>query len=526
MGNPERSCFVLLWLTLAACQSQVIPEGPEAVSAPQPAAVAEECTATFVSAGPSSTAAILAAWNDGVDGFAIGRSAAPTAWGQCTRRTCASGGAMAIDPDQHVDVTGFGAAAGDPALAADATGFGQGSGVALFANLSSSIIRGVCSSMCPNGGVGACTAVGELPPNQFIGCFHPGDAIVAYSSIDGGTTWGNNQQQVIVVNEGTGPCDIRAPSQYGISNWNGVDRPHVAWAGGTSFFVEWAGGPDGRLCVRHLIVNATTGEIVAPSSTHEITNHGVGDPLIRDFAGTLYALYPNDFDVPPAGTTATMGYTLAVSGDDGEHWTTNSAFTSSPTFSSIFGFLLLGATGNANGIFGFDIDHNGTLWLAVLDTQLTLAGRVATGTPPGVTPIRILRSDDAGGHWVTDNQPPVTGQVGELNVVVDRLGNVAVSYYQAAPPLGLVIRRMVTIRNASTGVWSLPTPISDPFVPTQPTIQTGGSGRIGEYQGAAAIDPNQFPDANGNTFFEVWTEPDPMALGIYHIAGARLRVAP
>lgn len=502
------------------CATAVTPGTREAIS-PRGPASASETAVTFVSTAPGVSPAVVAAWNDQFQNFAIAYFQYPGAWFNCNRMTCNGGQPLTVaDFQDTVPSTSIPAYSADPAIAGDDSDVG--SGVVVAAYLSSSTVRGACTSACP---LSRCTTSGVLPAGATLGCPHPGDAIVAVASFDGGVTWGSSRTEVRIVNQGTGPCDISQPRAFGPSSWPGSDRPHLAFGGQVDgqphFWAEW--NIDSNICIREMVADPSTrtldssGPSIAVASTD-------GDAIIRASGADVYVMFANAFTVPPCGSPGTMSWTLAVSHDSGGTWASHSVATSN-TFDPCFGASQLGQSGNANAIFGFDVTPDGTLWAAILESQLTPQGNRRPTTPPGTPPITVLSSVDDGATW---SRTPVlaAGQVGQVTLTAGARGDVAVSYYEAIPPTAVQIQRMVTVRSATSGGWSAPVAISRAFDPST-AIGGGGAGRIGEYQNGTSIDPSQLISLpSTDRFYEVWTEVEPSATAQYRVEGAAIGVTP
>lgn len=512
----ERSRFALaVAATLASgCGITVTPAPEEQVSSAAPSQPgAQEVAATYVSPTPAfPNGVVLSAWNAAITGFlAIGASTTPGTWGSwCSIQTCNSGGQVSTAVHQDTfPGSSIPSYRGDPSIAA-ADGAGAfATGAVLATNISSSTVRGTCTSACPcascPGGMGTaeCVTTGILPPGATVGCRHPGDAVVALASFDSGVTWGATQQQTLIVNEGTGPCDIQAPTQFGPSSWNGVDRPHVAYMGDvpSDFFVEWSS--DQYLCVRRVFATPQH-TLSSPGPTAVIASGFPGDAMIRARGGIVWVMFADQFTIGCGPTT--MNYTMATSTDLGATWT-NHAVGGPTSFDPCFAGI--GGTTNAGSIFSFDVAADGTLYAAVVDT-----------TTRGTT-MRILHSVN-GDTWTTVDYPATGGrETAQPWVTADRLGNVAVSFYEVDTS-GAQITRMVVLRDGSVGSWTLPTALSLPFTPNPSAGFTDAV--IGEYQGGTLIDPIFSP---GNSFFSVWTEADPSVSGATtRIEGARIGVTP
>ncbi len=384
-----------------------------------------------------------------------------------------------------------------------------------------------------DGGVVLAVSISSSVVRGAGGAIHPSDAIVAVASFDGGTTWGATSSEVLIVNEGTGPCDIRQPLNMGPPPWSGVDRPHVtrdATGPASTFWVEWAGGLDANeICLRRVRAapaiscqNGGTcanggctcgGSVTSPEATVQVPtgrapqDPQIGDVIVRASGGNLFVMFGERFSVSCG--TQPMRWFLTVSSDDGASWSPRSTVLSAPSMNPCFGTLPLGATANAGNIFDFDVAPDGTLWAAFHDIQNN---------------IQVLASTTAGASWTTSFPRLATGgaAVGQVGLAIDLDNNVAVTYYQQIAGSGMLDRRVV-VREAVSGVVSFPAVLSSPFTPNL-VAAAGSAGRIGEYQGVTGSDPNAFSD--GNSFFAIWTETDPTNTNVYRIGGARFRVGP
>lgn len=473
-------------MSIAGCGIVVTPQGPEQVSLPSGPA-ASECTATFVSASPgtattpATSAAIVAAWNDQIDAFGIGYLPSGGSWIRCTRSTCGPGRTQLALADHQATVpnTTVPAYAGDPAVAGS---IGVANGIVLAANISSSVYAA---------------------PNV-------NDAIVAVASFDGGATWGANNNQVVIVNQGTTVCDIgTAPMQSG-----SVDRERIAFDPSLSdstrstFWITWAGA--GSFCVRRVEAARTpTGTTLTPmdSSFHALDTigPGVGAVVVRVDAGVgvPFVMYSDRQGNPRPGCTSPMNWYIT---DVTTAFSVSTPVFSAPSYDSCFGTLLDDTT---NGNFDFDITPDGTFWAAVHDTR---------------TSIRVLRSGN-GYDWVTDATPAnLPGiDVGMPNIAVDLSGNVGTTFYQATSTAGTAFQRRIAIRDAAAGAWALSVAISNPPATPNPLAGSGGQRAWGDYQGMTLVDPADF---GGNSFFGVWTEGNPANTQVDVIMGARVAVTP
>ena len=369
-------------------------------------------------------------------------------------------------------------------------------------------------------------------------CPHRGDAAVAVASFDGGQTWGATQQQALIVNEGTTPCDIRQPGALATGPYFGVDIPRVTFdpalsaTAAATFWVVWRGGPGNDICLRS--VQAGSGAIVSPGPTTLVpttrldgTNTIVGAVsgiIARAAGGLLCVMYADRFTGCSTTPQPINWYSTCSIG--ASFWSAPSLVWHSDSFVSCFGANLGTSSAptylndDANGTFGFDIAPNGVLWAAVHDTR---------------TSIRVLNGGTSGGTWTTSgplgSSTTTFGgtDVGQPWLTVDLAGRVGITYYQASTSsTGTQITRMMAVLDS--GTWSLPTAVSQPFTPNMAALAVGGIGGIGEFQALTLIDPLQFVDpgqtVGRNSFFAAWTEIDPASTSQYRIEGARVGVMP
>lgn len=459
VGRVGFQCCAVLTVVVAGCAVTVTPQPtPSPVSDPANATLGiagAEATATFVAGSPAGPAAIVAGWNDGQDAFAVGYlPSGGSMFERCTRRTCGAGGGPVMRAmDQAIDgATGFPAFAGDPAVAG-AIGANTSSGIALAANLS--------TSMVPGAGV---------------------DAVVALASFDGGHRWGTTSTAAIVVNEGTGECDVRgAPALAALGSLT-ADRERITFDAANSstssatFWLVWA-GPQPRLCIRS--VTAAAGTLTAGPSLAAIpvVAAGFGAAIVRTFGLVVYVMYSEP--IPGDCVSNNIAWHITRSIDGGASWdfpghvvystsTYNGCFAFAPVAGSScaaandcgagttcnMGVCAAIITDTAQGSFGFDVDPvTGVLWAAVHDGQ---------------TSIRVRTSNNAGTTW-TDSGPLNNAAtfggspVGHPWLAVDLVGNVAVTYYQATSADGTQVERRIAVRDAAVAQWSIPVAVSPSF---------------------------------------------------------------
>ena len=495
-----------------------------------------ESAVTFVSPGPTSPAAVVAEWTDARDNFAIAYlpSGAVT-FSRCSRRTCGLGGgavATAMDQATTLDVpcpTGscpLGEAcvsgmcvlpnfSGDPAVAGATNPSGSASGIVVALNLGLSI-----SGMHPSGS----------------------DAVVAVASFGGGrpSTWGRTQAETVIVNEGTGDCDVGGAPSLALPASPITDRPRISFdpflstASSATFWIAWT-GPNDSLCVRSVTASAgvlTRGPSVPPMPG--VTMHN-GSFVIRSHLDFVYVMWS---ELLPGGCDRfAVTWHIRRSHDGGATWDTPHVVWSAPRYRGCFGVIpdpnfTSPCTNDAScpqvpvrdscfaqicgrpltdgwSSFDFDIDQpSGTFWAVVHDSA---------------NQARVLRSVvEDGATWSTDYVVPSSLPVGQLALIVAPSGNVGVSMYRQVAGSPPQVQRWIAARDELTNTWSLPVPISPVFAPTA-TAAGGSVAGIGEYQGLAAIDPFQF---GGSSFFPVWTEIDPTDTNLYRIEGRGVAVTP
>lgn len=472
----------LAFVVLGGCAPTVTFASPEEVSVPGSPFTMNEAAAGYISASPNGGPSIIASWNDSEDALGIATLTTFGLWINCTRRTCAGGHPMAVADGQAYLVDNLGEHLpvwhSDPAIAG-AVGYGS------FAT-----------------GIGVLAMLGDSDRG------HTGDGIVAAASFDGGLVWGGDAHQVVMVNQGTGVCDIDNGHNYG------VDIPRITYdsfGGPSTFWVLWRGGPGDTLCLRELHASPNTRQLTAPGPTIAVPSvhvpGEVGPGIIRARGGVLYIVYPDRFNAP-CNTPGEMNWYSIVSTDRGVTWQTPRLVYSTSTYDRCFASVHIPGGGTTyandggNGTFGFDVTQDQTLWVVVHDARNHL---------------RVLRSTDFGMGWTTIYQL-TSNDVGQPWLSVDLAGDVAVTYYRVTDS-GTELDRRALVLNAAANTWALPTAISGAFSPSY-FAGIGQNGLLGEYQGSTLVDPSQFPGEP--SFFAIWTERDVSLGDVNRIEGARI----
>jgi hypothetical protein len=296
--------------------------------------------------------------------------------------------------------------------------------------------------------------------------------------------------------------------------------------------VVWRGGPGSDICLRSIVASSGVLTSAGPTIMARTTTAAGDETIVGDVSGIiarahgglLCVMYADRFAGCAAAPQEINWYSSCTI-DGTNLWGPATLVWHSDNYDACFGGNI-GSPGNpvftnddGNGTFGFDIAPDGTLWAAVHESR---------------TSIRVLNGGTDGASWTTSGPLGNSGTFGGADVgqpwlAVDLAGNVGLTYYRVTSAGSSELRRTFVVRDASAGTWSLPTPISDPFVPNLPA-GAGSVGAIGEFQALTLVDPRQFVDvgqATGhNSFFAAWTETDPMDSTQYRIEGARIGVTP
>ncbi len=244
--------------------------------------------------------------------------------------------------------------------------------------------------------------------------------------------------------------------------------------------------------------------------TEQPLERGAGGLLLQARAGRVSVVYTND--------DATAGFTLAncplwgitwlsVDGRFDSHgvatWSPATIIHMTSSYDACFGGNQL--TGELRS-FGFGSDRLGPQWVAIHDVR----GSIRVFSRP---------REDTG--WTEEHRFFSSESVGMPALAVDLDGNVAVSFYKGVGPNEGRVERVVALREAVTGAWTLPVSLS-PATVGVPPAEARGRG-WGDYQGITLVDRQQLTTTR--SFFVVWSDTDPVFLDST-VLGSSVGLAP